>query len=296
MHVLLELQTKSLAVRVSVASTAGSQSAGCSHRPHAPYVGVPHCTPCEEERVQTPSSFDVELSEQLPAAQRGCVTVRERVPVSVQPAGKAHALQAPLVREPQVSPSVSREQGRLSLVVVLAQVAAPHVGVVTLRLCVPVVSQVLENPPQELQAPYITVPHEIPSVSRIHAPFSDVATGSHDDDAQVGVVTLRERMPDSSQVPENPPHALHAPVVTLPHEPPSVSRVHERASLADESVHAPLSQECVSTLRLCEPDSSQVSAYIAHWPHAPNSVAWHSVPSETLPTSTQFGMPPAQVI
>ena len=60
-----------------------------------------------------------------------------------------------------------REHERDSLPVTVLQLPLPQVGVKTLRLWVPVVSQVLLNPPHVPQPPYVTPPQETPLVLRL---------------------------------------------------------------------------------------------------------------------------------
>ena len=57
-------------------------------------------------------------------------------------------------------------------------------------------------------------------------------------------MTERERVPDSSHMLLNPPHALHVPVIVAAHPvAPSVSRVHEPVSVAVDGAHAPDAHE-----------------------------------------------------
>jgi hypothetical protein len=53
---------------------------------------------------------------------------------------------------PQVTPAVTREHACVCVVTTLVHVFELHVGVVTVRDCVPPSSQVLANPPQVLHA------------------------------------------------------------------------------------------------------------------------------------------------
>ena len=65
---------------------------------------------------------------------------------------------------------------------------------------------------------------------RLQEPVSVVAPSSHAPPAQTGLVTLRVRVPVSSQVPLNPPQELHPPMLAVPQVPPSVPRMQARDS------------------------------------------------------------------
>jgi hypothetical protein len=93
-----------------------------------------------------------------------------------------------------------------------------------------VVSHVSANPPQAPQAPVVTLPHDVPFVVRLHESVSVDIELSQAPLAQMGVVTERVRVPVSSQVPLKPLQELHAPVLRLPHDPPSVPRMQARDS------------------------------------------------------------------
>src|SRR5262245_29600315 len=111
---------------------------------------------------------------------------------------------------PQLVPSATvREHARDSVVATFAHAPVRQVGVVIVRDCVPVVSHAFANPPHAPQAPVVTVPQLVPSVSRVQACMSVLAMSAHDVPEQVGVVTDRVRVPDSSHVDEN----VHMPNV-----------------------------------------------------------------------------------
>ena len=128
----------------------------------------------------------------------------------------------------------------------------------TLRLSVPVESHVPENPPQDPQPPYVTPPHEVPFVVREHASVSVEVPLSQAPLAQTGVVIMRVRVPVSSHVPLKPPQALQPPIVTAPHEPPSVPRMHARVSEETSAVQLPLWHVFAVTDRDSVPVSSHV--------------------------------------
>jgi hypothetical protein len=103
---------------------------------------------------------------------------------------------------------------------------------VTVRLWVPVVSHPPAKPPQPPQEPVVVEPQLVPSVSRVHAPVSDDDSTVQVPALQRGVITVRDQVPDSPHVPANPPHALHAPVLTAPQ---SASPAHS-SQLAEPSL------------------------------------------------------------
>jgi len=121
-------------------------------------------------RLQDPDSVDDD-DPHAPASQVYVVTDRDRDPVSSQVV--VYPLQldhAPYDVEPHEVPFVLREHDRDSVVVELRQVPVPQSYVVTVRVCVPVLSQVLVYPPHADQAPYVVEPQDVPSVSRLHDP------------------------------------------------------------------------------------------------------------------------------
>ena len=129
----------------------------------------------------------------------------------------------------------------VSVVITVPHDAPAHVGVVTVRLRVPVRSQPSLNPPHAPQAPYATVPHDAPSVTRVHACVSAVTTVPHEPAEHVGVPTERLCVPDVAHVSAKPPHAPHAPRSTDPHASPSVTRVHVPCSVVGAcAVQAPV--------------------------------------------------------
>ncbi|MFT5355606.1 MAG: hypothetical protein ACI9KE_002825 [Polyangiales bacterium] len=158
--------------------------------------------------------------------------------------------QPPKVTPPQETPLVVRLHERDSLEVAVPQLPPLHVGVITLRLCVPVVSQVLEKPPQLPQAPFVTLPHDAPLVVRLHERDSLVVTVSQLPLLQLGVMMLRLCVPVVSHELEKPPQLPQAPVAALPHDVPFVLLVHERDSLDVTVEQPPPLQLGVITLRL----------------------------------------------
>jgi hypothetical protein len=54
---------------------------------------------------------------------------------------------------PHEAPSVTRVQGCVSVVTTLVQVPPLHLGVVTVRVCVPLVPHALAKPPHAPHAP-----------------------------------------------------------------------------------------------------------------------------------------------
>jgi hypothetical protein len=66
-------------------------------------------------------------------------------------------------------------------------------------------------------------------------------------------VHVRECVPLSSHVPENPPQLPKLPHVVVPQLVPSVLREHASLSLLVDPVHVPLTHVNVVTLRTCVP-------------------------------------------
>ncbi len=109
-----------------------------------------------------------------------------------------------------------RVQERVSVEVLLPHEPPPHVYVVTVRDCVPVVSQVLVKPPHAPHDPYVVEPQEFPLVLRVQASVSLAISVVHDPSVQRGIMRIRDRVPVSSHTSEKPPQAPHAPAVVLP--------------------------------------------------------------------------------
>ena len=118
----------------------------------------------------------------------------------------------------------------VSVVITVPHDAPAHVGVVTVRLCVPVRSQPSLNPPHAPQAPYDTVPHDAPSVTRVHASESTAASVVHDPAAQRGVARARVRVPDTSHASETASQSDQGSSATLPHSASLRQASHERAA------------------------------------------------------------------
>lgn len=86
----------------------------------------------------------------------------------------------------------------------------------------------------------MTEPQLRPSVSRLQAPVSCELAAWQAPPAQVHVVRVRVRVPRSSQVEVNPPHAPHAPRAVVPQDSPSVVRVQLSCSWTAWSPEQPL--------------------------------------------------------
>lgn len=198
------------------------------------------------------------------------VTERVRVPVSSQlPLKPPQLLQAPVVVEPQLRPSVFREHPSLWLDVFDAQVPALQLRVVTERVRVPDSPQVPAKPPQLLHAPVVVEPQLVPSVSRAHPSvwvevFELQAPLPH-----VRVVTDRERVPASPHVPLKPPHVLQAPVIVEPQLLPSVSRMQASVCVLVFEPQVPELQVRVVSVRERVPDSPHVPLKPVQLLHAP---------------------------
>ena len=80
--------------------------------------------------------------------------------------------------EPQLAPSVEREQLPFWVVVVEPQEPLAQVWVVTDRERVPLSSQAFEKPPQLLQLPFSVAAQVVPVVEREQAPVSLLVLGS----------------------------------------------------------------------------------------------------------------------
>ena len=246
--------------------------------PQLPYVTLPHDAPLVL-RVQERDSLLV-TEEQPPPLQTGVMTLRLCVPVVSQVLEyPPQAPQLPYVTLPHDVPLVLREQERDSLVVTVEQLPPPHVGVMTLRLCVPVVSQVLSNPPQAPQLPVVTVPHDVPLVLRVQERDSLVVTVEQLPPPQVGVMTLRLCVPVVSQVLSNPPQAPQLPVVTVPHDVPLVLREQASVSVDIPSLQLPLPHTGVVTVRDRVPVSSHVPLKPPHALQLPADTLPHEAPS-----------------
>ena len=147
------------------------------------------------------------------------------------------------VSAPHIVPSVSREQVRISVAVVLVlQVPAPQRGVVIVRLCMPLSSQLSAYMPQALHAPGTGAPHVVPSVVRAQpaVSFSMVMRIWQVPAPQVGVVMVRLRDPLSLHVASRYVHALHPPTVGAPQELPSVLRAHGSLSMRASASQVPV--------------------------------------------------------
>ncbi len=106
---------------------------------------------------------------------------------------------------------MARAQACVSVEATPAQVSLWQVGVVTERVRVPIVSQVLAKPPHALQAPYVGAPQESPSVGRVHASVSIEGVIEQAPPVQSGVATVRDRVPVVSQAAAKPPQAPQTP-------------------------------------------------------------------------------------
>lgn len=131
--------------------------------PHeVPSVSLPH------ERL----SVEDELA-QLPEEHANAVIVRVWDPDSSHVVSyPLHAPHDPVSVDPQLTPSVLREQDRVSVLLLDPHDPPPHVRTVTLRLSVPDWSQVESKPPQPDHEPALVDPQLTPSVPRLHARVS----------------------------------------------------------------------------------------------------------------------------
>jgi hypothetical protein len=116
---------------------------------------------------------------------------------------------------PVPSGGAEREQLSVAVVVLVTQLAARHVRVVTDRDREPVVSHAFANPPQPDHAPVVVLPHVSPSVSRMQASVSTRGMNRHTPSMHVGSITVRERDPLSAQT-EAYSQAPHAPSCATP--------------------------------------------------------------------------------
>ena len=111
-----------------------------------------------------------------------------------------HALHAEHVGIPHAWPSVfATVHGCVSVVIVIAHAPLMHVGVVTVRVCMPpLVLQPLAMHADH--APIVTPPQDMPVVVRVHACDSGLVAVVHAPAWQLDVVTVRVCMADSAQV------------------------------------------------------------------------------------------------
>jgi len=119
----------------------------------------------------------------------------------------------------------------------------------------------------------------VPSVSRVQARVCGAVDPPQVPLPQVYVVTLRDWVPDSSQVPEKLPHADQAVADVSSQVVPSVSRVQAPDSVDVDEPHEPASQVYTVRVRDRVPDSSHVSANPPHDDHALRSSDPHDAPS-----------------
>ncbi len=122
-------------------------------------------------------------------------------------------------------PSVVRVHEPFSVAIELPHVPPPQVKSVRCRFRDPVSSQVLVKPKQVLQDPKVLEPQVVPSVVRVQLPFSVDIWSVQMADTQVGIVTVRDRVPVSSHTFEKLPQLPHGPWVVVPHELPLVLRL-----------------------------------------------------------------------
>lgn len=80
---------------------------------------------------------------------------------------------------------------------------------------------------------------------------------------------VRDCVPLSSHVFENPPQLPKLPQLVAPQLTPSVSREHARLSLVVDPMHVPDTHENVVTLRDWVPFCAHASAKPPHVPHDP---------------------------
>lgn len=76
-------------------------------------------------------------------------------------------------------------------------------------------------------------------VTREHASLWVVMTTLHSPAAQVGVETVRERVPIWSQGPSKPPQAPQGPFDAAPQPAPAVTRLHIRLAIVTSAPHMP---------------------------------------------------------
>lgn len=127
---------------------------------------------------------------------RYCVPLPEHALVALA-AGK-HTVQSPHVSALHAVPSVSRVHACVSVVIVVAPQAPPEqIAVVTVRDCVPVVSQVSLKPPQGPQGPAEGAAQAIPSVARAQPAVSTstVVDVVHMPPLHTPLLTVRVREP-----------------------------------------------------------------------------------------------------
>jgi len=263
-------------------------------RDQIPYVVVPQLLPVVL-REQLPVSVDALLPQEPPPHTR-VVTVRLREPDSSHVESNPPQLDhEPVLVLPQLTPSVPRLHARVSVTVVASHAPLPQARVVTARVCVPVRSQVDENPPQVDQAPVVVLPQLTPSVVREQVPVSVVIELPQLPPEQSRPVRVRVRLPLSSQVESKPEHPDHAPVVVLPQLVSSVTRVQAPLSVRAESPQAPIAQTRSVIVRVLDPVSSQVPLKLLQEDHAPVEELPQLEPSVSLtqpsdsvrPTSAQ---------
>ena len=95
----------------------------------------------------------------------------------------------------------------------------------------------------------VPLPQPMPSVSRVQVRDSVLVTAWQALPEHEYVVTVRDCVPDSPQVPAKPVQTLQAPTVGVPQLVPEVERPQAWVSVLVEGWQAPLAQAYVVTER-----------------------------------------------
>lgn len=226
--------------------------------------------------------------------------VRDWVPASPQvPSKPPQVLQAPVEVMPQGSPSVVREQPRVSIVARLTHVPASQTRSVTVRDWVPVVSQSPPKPPQLPQGPSVGVP-QTKSSGRVPVATQRGEPVEHSISPTSQGFPVSQAAPGTQAVVQVPP--THAPS-----SPPTVQAVPvgAKASMGHSKalpVQLSATSHWPAAARQGVPASAGTSSgHSSELPShrsaasQPDALARQSVPRSFGVSGTHAGTPPAQL-
>ncbi len=257
-----------------------SSRPGSRHEPHDVVV---HETPptlalhgCDSVVVVEP----VQPAEPPEPEQVGVVHVRCWTPVRSHVFGIVcvHAPHAVHVVAPQVDPTtVPDVQAWLSLLDATTHAPPVQVGVVVVRVCVPISAHVAPTM-QADQSEVMGMPQGIPSVARMHACDSAMSMAVQAPPRQCEVVAMRVCVPAWVQGSVPKSHADQSPKVPAAHMFPSVDgRVHACISIVTWPSQVPWLHANPVTLRVCVPPVvAQRSLPKSQAPQAPGTATGQS--------------------
>ena len=171
-----------------------------------------------------------------------------------------------------------------STIGVMTHVPPAHIGVVVMRVFVPVVPHVA--PTMQSEKGVVTVaPHDAPSVDgRVHIIDSGASTAMQLPPMQCDVVFVRVMVPVVVQGSVPNEQSVQSPVVGAAHMLPSVdARVHICEVIVVVAAHAPAVQVNVMSMRVCVPEIAHKLPPKLHGPGVPMTGAGQSA-TVTQPT------------